>query len=88
MMRLFQTGEYAQAADWGLARLEEDEAFGTPTGYYNLACAETLAGRHADALTHLGRAIEMREECREYAAGDSDFDAVRDTPEFRSLMSG
>jgi hypothetical protein len=88
MMRLFQAGEYAQAADWGLARLEEDEAFGTPTGYYNLACAETLAGRHADALTHLGRAIEMREECREYAAGDSDFDAVRDTPEFRSLMSG
>jgi hypothetical protein len=49
---------------------------------YNTACFEALAGRREDALAHLSRAVELSPEAREWAAGDSDFDAIRDDPEF------
>jgi tetratricopeptide (TPR) repeat protein len=86
MMRLFQAGEYAEAVEWVTQRLESGEIGKTATLYYNLACAESLAGRHADAVQHLGRAIEMDEQFRRLASEDSDFDAVRDQPEFRALV--
>jgi tetratricopeptide (TPR) repeat protein len=53
---------------------------------YNLACVESLAGRKQDAIEHLSRAIALSERFREYAAGDSDFDAIRDEPAFKSLI--
>jgi predicted TPR repeat methyltransferase len=49
---------------------------------YNTACFEALAGRRDDALAHLGRAVELSPQTREWAAGDSDFDSIRDDPEF------
>jgi tetratricopeptide (TPR) repeat protein len=49
---------------------------------YNLACAESLAGRHDDALRHLSRAIELEPSFLDYAQTDPDFDAVRQRPEF------
>jgi tetratricopeptide (TPR) repeat protein len=49
---------------------------------YNTACFEALAGRREDALAHLRAAAEIAPETREWAAGDSDFDAIRDDPEF------
>jgi hypothetical protein len=39
---------------------------------YNIACCESLAGRTADAIEHLRRAIELSERFRSFAAGDSD----------------
>jgi len=50
------------------------------------ACCESLAGRPADAVEHLRRAIEMWEGCREVAKADSDFDPIRDEPAFRNLV--
>jgi len=47
------------------------------------ACCESLAGRPADAVEHLRRAIEMWEGCREMAKADSDFDPIRDEPAFQ-----
>ena len=44
---------------------------------YNLACYESLAGRNADAIVHLGRAIELDSSYRALAAQDSDFDPIR-----------
>jgi len=49
---------------------------------YNTACFEALAGRHDDAIAHLRAAVETSPEMRDWAAGDSDFDAIRDDPEF------
>ncbi len=54
--------------------------------FYNLACAESLAGRPADAIEHLGRAIELSERFRAFAKGDSDFDPIRDEPGFKQLV--
>jgi tetratricopeptide (TPR) repeat protein len=88
MMRLFQAGEHAQAADWVTERLDSGELEESATLFYNLACAESLAGRHQEAIAHLARAIEMDEQFRAFAAKDSDFDPVRDRPEFGALVGG
>jgi hypothetical protein len=54
---------------------------------YNVACCESLAGRKDDAIRHLRVALERNEELRSHAAGDSDFDAIRDEAEFKELVS-
>ena len=53
-----------------------------PSVLYNTACFEALAGYDDDAITHLKRAIELRRQARDWAQGDSDFDSVRDRPDF------
>ena len=53
---------------------------------YNLACLESLTGRTDDALVHLRRSIEMSEQFRDYAKGDSDLDAIRGEPAFEELV--
>jgi len=83
---LYDAGRYAQAADRGLelvaARPDQ------PYLFYNLACAESLAGRIADAVEHLGRAVEMWEGFGDMAKDDPDFDPIRDEPAFRDLFAG
>ena len=54
--------------------------------YYNVACCESLAGRTADAVEHIRQAVDRWEGCREMAKTDSDFDPIRDEPEFQSLV--
>jgi uncharacterized Ntn-hydrolase superfamily protein len=49
----------------------------TPMLLYNLACYEALAGRGADALMHLRRAVELDGSYRALAAEDPDFDPIR-----------
>ena len=49
---------------------------------YNLACAESRAGRTADALAHLGEAIRGNPAYAERATNDPDFDPVRGEPGF------
>jgi mannose-6-phosphate isomerase-like protein (cupin superfamily) len=49
---------------------------------YNAACFEALAGRREDALAHLRAAVERDPKTREWAAGDSDLDSIRDDPEY------
>jgi len=53
---------------------------------YNLACAESLAGRTDDAIGHLRRALEADDSLRELARTDSDLDAIRDDPRFVELV--
>jgi hypothetical protein len=82
---LYDAGKYAEAADRGRELIEarHDQAY----LYYNVACCESLAGRTADAIEHLGQAIQMWEGCRELANEDSDFDPIRAEPAFRDLMA-
>ena len=53
---------------------------------YNLACAESLAGRTDDALAHLRKAVEMDAEAARFAQRDPDFDAIRDDPRFAEIV--
>ena len=81
---LFQAGEYERVADRGKTLLEGHPEY---TGvFYNVACAEALAGRKEDALEHLRHAIAGSERFRELARDDSDFDSLRDQPAFKELV--
>ena len=53
-----------------------------PALLYNLACMEARGGRPDDALRHLQRAVELEPKWAAEAAGDSDFDSIRDEPDF------
>ena len=81
---LYEAGNYAEAADRGreLIQAHPDQGY----LYYNVACCESLSGRTADAVAHLGQAIEMWEGCREMAKEDSNFDPIRDEPAFKELI--
>jgi hypothetical protein len=81
---LYEAGEYTEAAVRGRELLRAYP--NTPRLLYNVACVESLAGEASDAIEHLGRAIEHHPPLRELAAGDSDFDPVRDEPEFKALV--
>ena len=81
---LYEAGEYAEAADRGRELIEENPEYAGLL--YNVACCESLAGRTADAIEHLRRAIERSERFRSFAAGDSDFDPIREQPAFKELV--
>ena len=81
---LYEAGEYAEAADRGREVIEAHPEYAGV--YYNVACCESLAGRKADAIEHLRGAIERSERFRAFAAGDSDFAAIKDEPAFKELV--
>lgn len=80
---LYEAARYAEAADRGREVLE---AHPHPRLFFNVACCESRAGRTADAIEHLRRAIDMWEGCREMAKLDSDFDPIRNDPAFERLI--
>ncbi len=82
--QLYEEGKYAEVAD--RAR-EPIEAAGYSGPLYNLACCESLAGRTDDAIRHLAQVFEQSERFRPFAAGDSDFDPIRDEPAFKKLVT-
>jgi tetratricopeptide (TPR) repeat protein len=81
---LYEAGEYADAADRGRQLVEAHPQYAGL--FYNLACCESLAGRTADAIDHVKRAIDLSEPSRSYAKDDPDFDPIRDEPAFRDLI--
>jgi tetratricopeptide (TPR) repeat protein len=87
---LYRAGEYAEAADRSREVVEANPEY--PEPLYNLACCESLAGRSGDAIRHLGQAFERSGEragdLREWAKTDTDFDPIRDEPEFKELVDG
>jgi tetratricopeptide (TPR) repeat protein len=81
---LYEAGEYAEAADRGRELIEAHPEYAGPL--YNLACCESLAGRTAEAIKHLRLAVDRSERFRAMAAGDSDFDPIRDEAAFKELV--
>jgi hypothetical protein len=81
---LYDAGEYDQASDRGRALVEAHPEYAVLT--YNVACCESLAGRKADALEHLRRAVERSEQLRLLAAEDSDLDPIRAEPGFTEAL--
>ena len=83
---LYQAGQYEEAADRARPLVEAHPEY--PLLAYNVACVESLAGRKDDAIEHLRQAAEKSERMREFAADDSDLDAIRDDPRFKELVAG
>lgn len=77
-------GEYAEV----IPRLREIIATNPqyPMLSYNLACAEALDGRTAEAIEDLRVAIEGNPKHRHDARVDDDLDALRDDPAFLALL--
>lgn len=79
----FANKDYEQAAaayEQFLAEMPGDAGF-----LYNLACAESLLGRRKEALEHLRQSVEADPDFKKNALADSDFDAIRDNPEFSAI---
>lgn len=81
----FATKEYDKALELLTGVLQEHPD--AAAVLYNLACAESMSGRTAEAIKHLGRSVEMSDRFREFAQTDPDFDPIRDEPEFQKLFS-
>ena len=81
-----QAALYARRGDESRARDALAEALAEhpdhPQALYNVACAEAVLGDRAAAVEHLRRAAELEPQVAEWAAGDSDLDAIRDEPGF------
>src|SRR5262245_43469340 len=75
--------DYAKAAETYEQLLEETP--GQAGFLYNLACAESLLGRKESALRHLRQCVEADESFKKNALEDSDFEAIRDDPEFSAI---
>ena len=82
---LYLDGKYDEAADRGVGLIEANPEYADVA--YNVACCESLAGRTTDAIDHLRLAIERSERFREFAAGDTDLDPIREEPAFKELMA-
>lgn len=54
---------------------------------YNLACAYALAQDSARTVELLRESFPLRPDLLEYSKQDTDFDAVRDRPEFQALYA-
>jgi hypothetical protein len=82
---LYEAGQYGEVADRGHELAEAHPEY--PEILYNVACCESLAGRTADAIETLRRAIDTSERSRSHAREDPDFDPIRDEPAFTELVS-
>ena len=80
----YVAGENAEV----VAHLREVVAADPPYAllYYNLACCESLTGETAEAVEHLRKAIDLSEQFRDFAKGDSDLDAIRGEPAVKELL--
>lgn len=81
---LYEAGEYAEAANQGRELISAHPEYAVVL--YNVACCESLGGRRDEAIEHLRLAIARSERFRSLAAGDSDFDPIRDEAAFKELM--
>lgn len=79
-MPLLEAGELERGVEVFLQALERHP--GNPNVLYNLACFESRAGLHEEALAHLAEAIEIEPRMKEWAREDSDFDELRDDARF------
>jgi len=58
-----------------------------PLLHYNLACYQSLAGDKNASLGHLAQALAMDSHYRTLIDEESDFDSLRNDPEFQAITS-
>jgi tetratricopeptide (TPR) repeat protein len=54
--------------------------------HYNLACYWSLAGNADRAMQYLAQSFDLDPRYRELVADESDFDPIRDLPDFQALV--
>jgi len=84
---VFAAYSYAENGDLERGREAVREAIATHPdawqGYYNAGCMEARFGDEDVAIEHLAKAIELNpDETKKAAANDSDFDSIRDRPDY------
>jgi hypothetical protein len=86
---------FASTPAWSAKRYDEAEELireglerypDNPSLLYDLACLEALQARTDEALEHLQIALEAQPRYAQYAATDTDLDALRDDPRFSELV--
>ena len=80
----YAAGDYRRAYEIAAEGLEEWPDH--PLLHYQLACYSALGGEETRALEHLERACAGDPRTKEWARGDSDFDAMRETDAFRRIV--
>jgi len=55
--------------------------------HYNLACYFALSGKASNAIEYLSQAFELRPAFRKEVISESDFDSIRDDPDFIEFLS-
>lgn len=58
-----------------------------PIVLYNLSCYYALSGDKTQTLSWLGRALRMEPSLKKLVADETDFDPIRQDPDFIHLMS-
>jgi tetratricopeptide (TPR) repeat protein len=80
-----------EAKDYeGALRVAEqvlDEYPGNGLAHFNIACMQSLLGHKADALEHLGDALQAAPPLTENARTDEDLAPIRDDPRFGELVA-
>jgi tetratricopeptide (TPR) repeat protein len=84
---VFAAYSYAEQGDLEKGRALVQEAIARAPdawqGYYNYACIEARFGDPDTAIAQLKRSVELDAEATKKAAdGDSDFDSIRDRPDY------
>jgi Zn-dependent protease len=79
----FHSGEYDLSAEAGRQAFERTKE---PEVAYNVACAESRAGRADEALAWIERAVEMGYRNGDAMASDRDFEILRSRPEFEAIV--
>jgi tetratricopeptide (TPR) repeat protein len=72
----YRSGDYDRAYEIAAEGLRDWPDHGTI--HYQLACYAALGGRREEALKHVRRAFDLDPRAREWAAGDSDLDSIRE----------
>ena len=57
-----------------------------PIVLYNMSCYFALAGNKAQSLSWLGRALRMEAGLRKLIDDETDFDGLRDDPDFQLIV--
>ena len=75
--------------DMAIQSLEEALAIdpNAPLVYYNLACYWSLAGNAPLAIQYLSAAFDLDDDYRDLVPKESDFDPIRQQPEFKLITS-
>lgn len=78
-------GNYVKSLELFHYAVEKDGSY--HIGWFNIACANSLLGRNADAIAALKKAMKINRDWVEKNKGDSDLKGIRNLPEFRELFA-
>lgn len=81
---LVALGEYEQGLAWAERALQIDPE--EPMVLYNVACIQSLAGKHAQALHTLEKSVRRGLKQKAWLQHDSNLDPLRKLPRFKQLL--